>query len=167
MFGMQAATSVDVYDPGGLVRNQVMRTEDDAVCFALNSSEAQRTLSSRILERHAGSGVQHVAFATRDIAAIARRLRDTGTEVLKLPLNYFDDLQARFSLSDSQVIDMSELGIIYDEDDFGSYRQLYTRLFAGQFCFEVVQREGYRGFGAANAPIRSAMQSAELADTSR
>ena len=163
MFGMQAAPSVDVFDPGGLVRNQVMRTEDDAV----NSSEAQRTLSSRLLARQAGSGVQHVAFATRDIAAIARRLRDTGTAVLKLPANYYADLQARFGLGDAQISDMSELGIIYDEDALGSYKQLYTRLFAGQFCFEVVQRDGYRGFGAANAPIRSAMQSAELADFGR
>lgn len=165
MFGMQAATTVDVFDPGGLVRNQVMRTADSAVCFALNSSQAQRTLSSRLLERQSGSGVQHVAFATRDIAAIARRLRDCGIDVLELPANYYDDLQARFGLSDTQVREMAELGIVYDEDEAGSYRQLYTRLFAGQFCFEVVQRDGYRGFGAANAPIRSAMQAAELTES--
>jgi 4-hydroxyphenylpyruvate dioxygenase len=156
MFGMRADSTVDVFDPGGLVRNQVMRTDDDAVCFALNSSDAERTLSRQLLAQQAGTGVQHVAFATNDITAVAKRLRDAGIEVLKLPRNYYDDLQARFGLDDDRIALLTELGILYDEDDAGCYRQLYTRLIDGRFCFEVVQRDGYRGFGAANAPIRSA-----------
>jgi 4-hydroxyphenylpyruvate dioxygenase len=163
MFGMRADSTVDVFDPGGLVRNQVMRTDDDAVCFALNSSDAERTLSRQLLAQQAGTGVQHVAFATNDITAVAKRLRDAGIQVLKLPRNYYDDLQARFGLDDDRIALLTELGILYDEDDAGCYRQLYTRLIDGRFCFEVVQRDGYRGFGAANAPIRSAMQTAELA----
>ena len=42
----------------------------------------------------------------------------------------------------------------------GAYFQLYTRVFAERFFFEVVQRDGYQGFGAPNAPIRLAAQSA-------
>ena len=163
MFGMTAAPAVDVYDPGGLMRSQVMRTDDHAICFALNSSDSQHTLSSRILERQAGSGVQHIALESPDIKALARRVRDAGIDVLRLPRNYYADLQARFGLSDAEVAEMADLGLLYDEDENGQFWQFYTRLFDGSFCFEIVQRQGYTGFGAANAPVRSAIQSIELA----
>lgn len=163
MFGMSAAPAVDVYDPGGLMRSQVMRTDDNAVCFALNSSDSQHTLSSRILERQAGSGVQHIALESRDIKALARRVRDAGIDILAIPDNYYADLQARFGLSDTDAAEMAELGLLYDEDETGKFWQFYTKLFDGSFCFEIVQREGYSGFGAANAPVRSAIQSIELA----
>ena len=53
---------------------------------------------------------------------------------------------------------MRGLGILYDEDESGRYFQLYTRAFQQQFFFEIVQRDGYGGFGAPNAPIRLAAQ---------
>lgn len=163
VLGMSAAPAVDVYDPGGLMRSQVMRTDDNAVCFALNSSDAENTLSSRILERQAGPGVQHIALESRDIKALARRVRDAGIPILTLPDNYYADLQARFGLSDADIAELAELGLLYDEDESGKFWQFYTRMFDGSFCFEIVQRQGYTGFGAANAPIRSAMQAIELA----
>lgn len=50
------------------------------------------------------------------------------------------------------------LHILYDEDEHGRYFQVYTRVFADRFFFEIVAREGYLGFGAPNAPIRLAAQ---------
>ena len=44
-----------------------------------------------------------------------------------------------------------------------SFFQLYTQLFAGRFCFEIVQRNGYQGFGTPNAQMRVTMQAKELA----
>ena len=167
MFAMGATSSVDVYDPGGLVRSQVMRTEDGAVSFALNSTESPRTLSGQILERQAGSGVQHIALETHDIFAVAQRLQNEDIATLPLPDNYYSDVQARFGLDENQVERMSANGIMYDEEEGGRFWQLYTRFFAGSFCFEVVQRDGYDGFGAANAPIRSAIQSVELSSLKR
>ena len=49
-------------------------------------------------------------------------------------------------------------GILYDEDEGGRYFQLYTRAFRERFFFEIVERDGYGGFGAPNAPIRLAAQ---------
>ena len=43
-------------------------------------------------------------------------------------------------------------------DAAGPYFQIYTDVFADRFFFEVVQRAGYDGFGAANAAIRLAAQ---------
>ena len=55
------------------------------------------------------------------------------------------------------VTAMRELNILYDRDEAGTYFQLYTRALNGLF-FEVVQRDGYRGLGAANAAVRMLAQ---------
>ncbi len=39
------------------------------------------------------------------------------------------------------------------------YFQIYTRAFAKRFFFEIVERRGYDGYGAANAAVRLAAQS--------
>jgi len=49
--------------------------------------------------------------------------------------------------------------VLYDKDDKGEYYQLYTRSFKDLFFLEIVQRRGYKGFGAINAPIRLNAQS--------
>jgi len=53
---------------------------------------------------------------------------------------------------------MTEHNILYDEDDIGSFYQLYTKPVDGKFYFEIVQRNGYRGLGAANAWLRATAQ---------
>jgi 4-hydroxyphenylpyruvate dioxygenase len=53
--------------------------------------------------------------------------------------------------------------ILYDRDGGGEYFQVYTGSFEHRFFFEIVERRGYGGYGAANAPVRLAAQ-ARLVD---
>ena len=46
------------------------------------------------------------------------------------------------------------------------YLQVYTQTFDDRFFFEIVERRDYKGFGAANAPIRLAAQSRLVKDLS-
>ncbi|HPQ97322.1 MAG TPA: VOC family protein, partial [Thiolinea sp.] len=163
LFNMQGTPSVDVSDPGGLVKSQVMQTPDHAVCFTLNSSQARNTVSGHILDRYAGTGVNHIALQTSDIFAMAERLRRQGTPTMQVTENYYDDLGARFShLPDELLARLRKYGILYDEDGNGVFFQLFTRMFAGRFCVEIVQRQGYQGFGVPNAQVRMTMQAREL-----
>jgi 4-hydroxyphenylpyruvate dioxygenase len=152
---------LDVIDPGGIVRSQVVQTADGTLRIALNASQSQRTLSSRFLTHYFGSGVQHVAFATDDIVATVKRLRANGVAMLSIPENYYDDLEARSDLSADRLDVLRANGILYDRDEGGEYLQAYTRSFQDLFFFEIVQRRGYKGFGAVNAPIRLAAQARE------
>ena len=161
-FNMRSTPSVDVSDPGGLVKSQVMQTPDKSVSFTLNSSQASRTVSSQILDTYAGTGVNHIALQTSDIFALSERLKRIGVETMQVTNNYYDDLAARFMLTDSKLTELQRLGIMYDEDDKGVFYQLFTKLFAGRFCFEIVQRQGYQGFGTPNAQMRMTMQAREL-----
>jgi 3-dehydroshikimate dehydratase len=150
---------VDITEPGGIVRSQVVETPDGTLRIALNASQSTRTQSSRFLSEYFGSGVQHIAFATADIFATADRLRQNGVETLRIPENYYDDLAARIDL-DADAIERLQAGnILYDRDERGEYFQLYTRSFKDLFFLEIVERRGYAGFGAVNAPIRLSAQS--------
>jgi 4-hydroxyphenylpyruvate dioxygenase len=162
VFGMKSTTPTVIADQGGLVKSYVMQTEHQAVCLALNSSQAEGTLSNRVMRKYAGTGVQHIAFSCLDIFAVASALAEAGIETMPVPQNYYDDIAARFQLSPDLLKNMQSFGILYDEDEYGSFFQLYTKHFRQRFAFEIVQRRGYRGFGAPNAPVRTAMQRLEL-----
>jgi len=148
----------DVADPGGLVRSQVIESADGMLRIILNASQSQRTQSSRFLMELFGSGVQHLAFATTDMFATAAQLQRNGVELLQIPANYYDDLEAKMELAPSQLAALRAYNILYDRDGNGEYLQVYTRAFEQRFFFEIVERRGYAGYGAANAPVRLAAQ---------
>jgi 4-hydroxyphenylpyruvate dioxygenase len=150
---------LDITDPGGIVRSQVVETAEGTLRIALNASQSVRTQSSRFLNEYFGSGVQHIAFATGDIVATAKRLKANGVETLRIPENYYDDLDARFDLDAARLAELKANNILYDRDESGEYLQLYTRSFKDLFFVELVERRGYKGFGAINAPIRLNAQS--------
>jgi 4-hydroxyphenylpyruvate dioxygenase len=159
LIDFETTPQVDVVDPAGIVESQVLQDEERYLRICLNTSNSSHTLSSRFLSEYFGAGVQHVAFTTSDIFAAAEAMQSAGLEMLPIPGNYFDDIEARFLLEPEVVENMRRLGILYEEDDKGRYFQLYTRAFRDLFFFEIVQRDGYGGFGASNAPIRIAAQS--------
>lgn len=163
LFAMSPTPSVSVSDPGGLVKSQVMQTPDKAVAFTLNSSQAAQTVSNYIASRYAGGGVNHIALRCKDIFAVAERLAVLNMPTMEVTDNYYDDLAARFNLSDELFAKLKQYHILYDEDEHGVFFQCYTKLFAGRFCFEIVQRNGYQGFGTPNAQMRVTMQAQELA----
>jgi 4-hydroxyphenylpyruvate dioxygenase len=158
IFGFGKTPQVDVADPAGLVESQVVHSPDRSVQIALNSSQARLTQSGRFISEFFGAGVQHIAFAAADIFAAVEAMRAAGVGLLPIPENYYDDIEARFALDANLASRLRRLNILYDEDEHGRYFQVYTRVFAERFFFEIVAREGYLGFGAPNAPIRLAAQ---------
>ena len=158
LFDFETTPQVDVIDPAGIVESMALQDAPAHVRVCLNASAADRTLSSRFLDEFFGAGVQHIAFATGDIFAAAAACRAAGLEVLPIPENYYDDLEARLALDPELTDRLKAEGILYDEDEQGRYFQLYTRAFQERFFFEIVERDGYQGYGAANAPIRLAAQ---------
>jgi 4-hydroxyphenylpyruvate dioxygenase len=158
LLDLRRTAEQDVLDPGGLVKSQVVQSPDGALRIALNASQSARTQSSRFLTEALGSGVQHIALATDDMAATVARLEANGVELLRIPENYYDDLEAKTDLPPQRIDDFKAHNILYDRDGGTEYLQAYTRTFEERFFFEIVERRGYAGFGAANAPIRLAAQ---------
>jgi 4-hydroxyphenylpyruvate dioxygenase len=158
LFDFETTPQVDVVDPAGIVESMALQDAGRALRVCLNASASGQTMSSRFLHEFFGAGVQHIAFATDDIFAAAQSIEAAGLELLPIPENYYDDLEARLGLEPALVDRLKAHGILYDEDERGRYFQLYTRAFQDRFFFEIVERDGYSGYGAPNAPIRLAAQ---------
>ncbi|MET0931995.1 MAG: TIM barrel protein [Aeromicrobium sp.] len=139
--------TLEVAAPNGLVRSQVVRSHDGCVRLALNVAPLG----------DATTFPQHVAFSTSDVLTVARRARENGLVPLPIPDNYYDDLAARFPLSDDVIARFADLGLLYDRDATGEFTHFYTAT-SGAVFFEVVQRVQYEGYGATNAAIRLAAQ---------
>jgi 4-hydroxyphenylpyruvate dioxygenase len=147
-----------VIDPGGVVQSQAIETHDGSLRLILNASQSQRTLSSRFLTELFGSGVQHIALSTSNIFATVEYFKANSVDLLPIPENYYDDLEVRTDLSADDVERLRQANILYDREGDTEYFQAYSKTLAGGFFFEIVERRNYKGYGAANAPIRLASQ---------
>lgn len=159
LFDLEITPAFDVFDPQGLIQSQVVRNVDGSFQLAFNATDAKNTSSARFIERVKGSGVQHIALATPDIFNCAEALQNSGVECIRIPQNYYPDLQARFGLDKAHCKNLENFNILYDQDERGAFYQLYTRPIDGRFFFEIVQRQDeYQGLGAANAWLRASAQ---------
>jgi 4-hydroxyphenylpyruvate dioxygenase len=159
---LQRLQQVDVADPRGLVQSQAIINIDQSLRFVLNGSVATRTLSARFISEFFGSGVQHIAFSCGDIFAAVSEMRARGAGFLKIPDNYYDDIEAKYDLGAKTIAALRDNQILYDREGDGEFFQIYTHIFDERFFFEIVERRHYSGFGAANAAIRLAAQAREV-----
>ena len=163
IFVAEKSPMVDVVDPSGLVRSQVIENVSGSLRLTLNGAESHRTLAGRFIAETFGSSVQHVAFATDDIFATAAALQANGMKSLEISRNYYADLEARLGLAPALIARLQAANILYDRDAIGEFFQLYSTNVGEGFFFEIVQRSGaYGGYGAVNAPFRIAAQKRQL-----
>lgn len=156
IFEMQKTPMVDIIDPSGVVRSQVVEAPQGSLRITLNGAENRRTLAGHFIAETFGSGIQHLAFETTDIFATAAALKANGFRPLPISPNYYGDVETRFGLDPDLTERLKAENILYDRDENGEYFQLYSGTFGEGFFFEIVQRRDYRGYGAANAIFRIA-----------
>ena len=142
--------TVEVAAPVGLVRSQVLRSSDGIVRIALNLVPSGAGEESIL--------PQHLAFASRDVLALARAARERGFRPLDIPANYYDDIDARYQLEPGLLHELRELNVMYDRDPSGEFLHFYTQPVGTVFLEVVERRGGYAGYGALNAPVRLAAQ---------
>jgi 4-hydroxyphenylpyruvate dioxygenase len=161
LFDIQKSPQLEIADPLGLVKSEVLQNRNGSLRLVLNASTATQTMSSRFLSEFFGAGVQHIAFTCQDIFRAVSAMRAAGATFLSIPNNYYDDLDSRYELDPDLLKLMKENAILYDRDSGGEFFQIYTHAFDERFFFEIVERRGYNGFGAPNAGIRLAAQTRE------
>jgi 4-hydroxyphenylpyruvate dioxygenase len=162
VFGMESTAPIDLTDPYGLVSSRAMISPGGGFRLPLNTSDSRDTTTGRFVSRSSGAGIQHIAFATADVMASVAALGEKAA-ILAIPNNYYDDLGARWPLSEEALEGMRRLNVLYDVDAGGEFLHAFTDLFDGRLFFELVERRGSTGFGAANAAFRLAAQSAARA----
>jgi len=159
----KADDEVVLPDPYGLVKSRAVRSQCSAIRLPLNVSENRNTAISHALSTYRGSGVHHIAFDCDDIFLAVSKAKEAGVALLDIPLNYYDDLAARFDFDDEFLSELAYFNVLYDRDsNGGELFHVYTEPFEERFFFEILQRRGgYVGYGAANVAVRlSAMAKA-------
>lgn len=163
LFGLEPEAVWDLPDPYGLIQSRAVVNLAGTLRLAFNISEARETATNRFVSTFSGAGVHHVAFSTADAPRTVERLEEAGAPILTIPANYYEDVAARLGLDEDATAELERLGMLYDRDAHGEFRQAYTPAFQDRFFFEIVERcGGYAGFGAANAAVRMAAQGRDV-----
>lgn len=113
------------------------------------------------LDAHHGPGAQHIALLSSDIIHTIRVLRQNGILFRQTPGVYYDMLPERISDLPADIEALRQLHILADCDQWGYLLQIFARPAQARptLFFEVIQREGARGFGSGN--IKALFESIE------
>ncbi len=134
--------------------SKVMQDGTGKIKFPINEPAKGKRKSQieEYLEYNLGPGVQHIAMATTDIIKTVTALKEDGVEFLRVPMTYYDDLEARIGKIDEPIDELAELGILADCDEDGYLLQIFTLPVQDRptVFFEVIERHGAQGFGAGN-----------------
>ena len=104
------------------------------------------------LETYDGPGVQHIALRTDDIVSTVDALRARGVRFMQVPDAYYDEAKQRLADVDLPWDELHRLNILVDRDHEGHLLQIFTETITDRptVFFEIIQREGAKGFGEGN-----------------
>jgi 4-hydroxyphenylpyruvate dioxygenase len=132
----------------------VMSDDSQSVKFPINEPAEGRRKSQiqEYLDYNCGPGVQHIALQTRDILQTVSTLRANGVDFLEVPDTYYDVLPERVGEIREDLDAIRKMRILVDRDQDGYLLQLFTKPVEDRptLFFEIIQREGSRGFGKGN-----------------
>lgn len=130
-------TAEDVGTAESGLNSVVLANNDETVLLPLNEPVYGTKRKSQIqtyLEHNEGPGLQHLALKSEDIFRTLREMRKRsgigGFEFMPSPPpTYYKNLKSRAGdvLSDEQIKECEELGILVDRDDQGTLLQIFTK----------------------------------------
>jgi 4-hydroxyphenylpyruvate dioxygenase len=152
VFALVPGAPQEFIEPHGRLRSLALRPAEGDLRVVLNVTEA----SPETLHPH---GVTQVAFRCHDVATTVAELRSRGVPLMRVPDNYYVDLDARFGLPGDRLDELREHQLLYDRDGDAELLHAYTEVLATGFYVELLERRcGYDGYGSANTFVRLAAQ---------
>ncbi|KAK9093587.1 hypothetical protein Syun_028498 [Stephania yunnanensis] len=139
------------------LNSAVLANNEETVLLPMNEPVYGTKRKSQIqtyLEHNEGEGVQHLALATNDIFRTLRGMRRRGAmggfEFMPAPPpTYYRNLRKRAGdvLSEEQMSECEELGVLVDRDDQGTLLQIFTKPIGDRptMFLEIIQRVGCIG----------------------
>lgn len=151
---------------GSGLESIVMWDKESGIKFATNQPLAPYFNNSQIqvyIEDNHGSGIQHIAFGTKNIIHTVEKLREKGVYFLEASDKYYELLPIRMKEMKLDKIkepfDIIKKNNILLDGSNGKYllqifmKEQCTQLQkkeAGPFFYEIIQREGDESFGEGN-----------------
>lgn len=147
-------TAEDVGTSESGLNSVVLANNDEMVLLPMNEPVFGTKRKSQIqtyLEHNEGAGVQHLALVSEDIFRTLREMRKRsgvgGFEFMPSPPpTYYKNLKNRAGdvLTDEQIKQCEELGVLVDRDDQGTLLQIFTKPVGDRptIFIEIIQRVG-------------------------
>ncbi|KAK2643581.1 hypothetical protein Ddye_025344 [Dipteronia dyeriana] len=147
-------TAEDVGTSESGLNSVVLGNNEEMVLLPMNEPVYGTKRKSQIqtyLEHNEGAGVQHLALMSEDIFKTLREMRKRsgvgGFEFMPSPPpTYYNNLKNRAAdvLTDDQIKQCQELGILVDRDDQGTLLQIFTKPLGDRptIFIEIIQRVG-------------------------
>src|SRR5262249_55182606 len=134
----------DISTEYSALMSKVMSNGNGRVKFPINEPAEGRRKSQieEYLEYYGGPGGQHIALATDDIISPVSPLRPQCIELLRVPSNYYQELESRVGKIDEPLVELEDLGILVDRYDEGYMLQIFTKPVEDRptLFFEIIQR---------------------------
>jgi 4-hydroxyphenylpyruvate dioxygenase len=142
---------------------------NDKVVLPINEPAEGRRKSQieEYLDFYRSPGVQHIAMHTPDIVEAVRTMRARGVQFLNVPPEYYNEAKQRLAGIELPWEALAELGILVDRDPDGYLLQIFTETVCDRptVFFEIIQREGAKGFGEGN--FKALFEAIERAQAAR
>lgn len=152
-FSEFTAADVGTVDSG--LNSMVLANNNEFILLPVNEPTTGTKRKSQIqtyLEHNNGAGVQHLALKTDDIFHTMREMRKRsligGFEFMPAPSHaYYTKIPGRIgqdTLTESQLNELEELGLLADKDDQGILLQVFTKPLGDRptVFIEIIQRIG-------------------------
>ncbi|XP_068655963.1 4-hydroxyphenylpyruvate dioxygenase [Aristolochia californica] len=147
-------TAEDVGTAESGLNSAVLANNEETVLLPMNepvSGTKRRSQIQTYLDHNEGAGVQHLAIGTDDIFRTLREMRKRsgvgGFEFMPSPpVTYYRNLRRRVGdvLTEEQISECENLGILVDRDDQGVLLQIFTKPIGDRLTIflEIIQRVG-------------------------
>lgn len=155
VLGFHVFYAEDIYTNGNGMKSVVVSDQSESVKMVLveGVSNKKKYQIENYISYHGCSGVQHLAFSSRDIFKTASILQNQGIKFLEVPDTYYDNISSSLKhMLQGKMKIAKSLNILIDFDKQGYLQQMFTRPLQNfpTFFIEIIQRENFTGFGSNN-----------------
>jgi 4-hydroxyphenylpyruvate dioxygenase len=153
VFGFEEVRYFDIKGKKTALISYALRSPDGSFCIPINEGKGDNNNQiDEYLNEYNGPGVQHLAFASRDLVKSCELLKAGGMiETLDISDKYYDEVFNRVPWVREDKKKIKDLQILVDSQAEGTYLlQIFTKNLFGPIFIEMIQREEDQGFGEGN-----------------
>lgn len=150
VFGFTEVRHFDIEGSKTGLMSFALRSPDGSFCIPINEPKSDKDQIAEYLRDYNGSGVQHLAFLTRDILASMDRLEGSAIDTLDIDADYYNEIFVQHPEVKEDHDRIRHHQVLVDGDEKGYLLQLFTKNLVGPIFVEIIQRVNNLGFGEGN-----------------
>jgi 4-hydroxyphenylpyruvate dioxygenase len=164
VLGFYVFYTEDVYTNDSGMKSVVVSDPSETVKLVLveGVSNKKKSQIENYISYHGCSGVQHLAFSSKNIFKTATLLQNQGIKFLEISETYYENMSSALKkILQDKMETVKHLNILVDLEKQGYLMQMFTRPLQNlpTFFIEIIQRENSTGFGSNN--IRALYEAVE------